>query len=211
MRGRHILPLSEPCGVGLPLSCSCYSQASWRRDEVPWKTDQYLEKSAFGPAPAAIWPFTSLGRARLPSQTTGWRLTSPAVTRPSPASRVGTQRLPEPQSPSLGPGGQLLGLHPCPKPAAFGQMDVRGLRELGVGGREAGGWYITAESGSQLGRWVSQGRRECNPHTGRRVSGWLGRFPGSPVLKTPLRFHCRGRGFHPWLGTWDSHMPRSVA
>lgn len=44
-RGRHILPLSELCGLGLPLSCSCYSRTSWRRDEVPWKTDQYLEKS----------------------------------------------------------------------------------------------------------------------------------------------------------------------
>ena len=27
-------------------------------------------------------------------------------------------------------------------------------------------------------------------------------FPGGPVVKT-LRFHCRGRGFDPWLGNQD--------
>ena len=27
----------------------------------------------------------------------------------------------------------------------------------------------------------------------------LGDFPGGPVIKTPC-FHCRGPGFHPWLG-----------
>ena len=59
---------------------------------------------------------------------------------------------------------------------------------------------------------VSPEREENGkPHARKGVSGWLGHFPGSPVLKTPLRFHCRGRGFHPWLGNWDSHVPRSMA
>ena len=33
-------------------------------------------------------------------------------------------------------------------------------------------------------------------------------FPGGPVVKT-LCFHCRGRGFDPWLGKF--RMPHSVA
>ena len=30
-------------------------------------------------------------------------------------------------------------------------------------------------------------------------SGGQGDFSGSPVVRT-LSFHCRGRGFDPWLG-----------
>ena len=35
----------------------------------------------------------------------------------------------------------------------------------------------------------------------------LGDFPGGPVVKI-LRFHCRGRGFNPWLGTKIPHTVR---
>ena len=31
---------------------------------------------------------------------------------------------------------------------------------------------------------------------------WYWDFPGGPVVKT-LCFHCRGRGFNPWLGNSD--------
>ena len=44
---------------------------------------------------------------------------------------------------------------------------------------------------------------------GDSAAGW-GTSLGAQCLD-PLHFHCRGRGFHPWLGNWDSHMPHSMA
>lgn len=35
-------------------------------------------------------------------------------------------------------------------------------------------------------------------------------FPGHPVIKT-LHFHCRERGFHPWLGELRPCLPPGVA
>ena len=36
-------------------------------------------------------------------------------------------------------------------------------------------------------------------------------FPGGPVIKTGLNFHCKGLGFDPWLGELRSYMPFGVA
>lgn len=55
---------------------SCYYGDSWRSDEKPWKTDQYLEKllplALLLLRVSAIWLFTEPCRARLPRQTASW-------------------------------------------------------------------------------------------------------------------------------------------
>ena len=44
--------------------------------------------------------------------------------------------------------------------------------------------------------------------TSNKIQPWD--FPGGPVVKTPS-FHCKGRGFDPWLGELRSYMPFGVA
>ena len=71
-------------------------------------------------------------------------------------------------------------------------------------GKKEVGWEKDGESCNQ-GDTARQGE---NKHLKQSLGNCLQEdrswaFPGGPVVRTP-HFHCRGHGFNPWLGTWDS-------
>ena len=171
---------------------------------MPWKTDQYLEKSL----PLAPLPLLS-GRQPRPEEPGSHRRPQaggrPALLRPGhlQPAEPGAQWPPEPQSPRPGPRGQPLSLPPHPS-LQLPDRRTYVVRELGVGGEKQAA--VTPQWSPALNWADVSPKREENgkPHARRGVSGWLGHFPGSPVLKTPLPFHCRGAVSIPG---WETGIP----
>lgn len=172
---------------------------------MPWKTDQYLEKSLpLAPLPLLSGRLPHLaepGSHRRPQAGGRPALLQPGRLQPA---ELGAQWPPEPQSPRPGPRGQPLSLPPHPEPAAFGQMNVRGLRELGVGGEKQ--VAVTSQRSPGL-NWadVSPEREESvKPHAegGQRLVGAL---PWQPRC---LRPHCvSSAGGAGSIPGWETGIP----